>query len=122
MFAIKNKFLINYENEPFLLPSILRISEPAKQVSFGTSVITCLSSEAAAAVFPNLPVSVPALQKINDDLDTADQAFQTGAFIAVAQLKPAKNAWYLNFSATAKYVSMIAGMAPTPADAETLII
>lgn len=79
---------------------------PAAKTAFGSNVITALQN--ASAQFPNLPVSITALQTLNSNLSAAIAAALTGNHIAVAALKIAITDWNNGFTLTANYVTSVA--------------
>lgn len=79
---------------------------PADKTSFGQSVITALTNN--AATFPDLPIKLVNLTATNTALADAILAARTGDLVAKATLEAAEKTWNDDFRRTAEYVSFIA--------------
>jgi hypothetical protein len=85
----------------------------SNKVTFGNAVITALSStdeqgEPIINLFPNLPVPLDELQRINDKVFKDLAESETGLHTAKLSLRASVRVWNDAFGATAKYVNFIA--------------
>ena len=87
----------------------------ADKVSFGANVVAQLTLVAAGTEnpFTALPVTIADLLLINNNLSDADAAMNQGGKSAAAALKEAKLEWRVVFTATANYVTTVAGGSET---------
>ncbi len=79
---------------------------PADKLIFGKGVIAGITK--TVSKFPNLPVTLVALQALSDALDAAITGALTGSDTAESALVTAIKNWNAGFKSTANYVNLIA--------------
>ena len=79
---------------------------PANKVATGNHVTQTLTKN--AGTFPNLPLPIDDLKKINDELATSQSEAKSGDHTAVAKLVNTEKRWDSAFRKTANYISTVA--------------